>query len=141
MRGEGIWIGTADGDFGEMKKTETPSKSRRVGRPVWHVALVIFCNFFVSTSCLQQSDVFKSAHHVAIDNRVLRISCLVGMQTGDGDDSRRALWQRHCTISGIQAIHFTVPSMNGPSPLLQYEARASSALRMFHLDPLLHNVV
>ena len=32
MRGEGIWIGTADGDFGEMKKTETPSKSRRVGR-------------------------------------------------------------------------------------------------------------
>ena len=23
---------SADGDFGEMKKTETPSKSRRVGR-------------------------------------------------------------------------------------------------------------
>ena len=25
---------SADGDFGEMKKTETPSKSRRVGRYV-----------------------------------------------------------------------------------------------------------
>ena len=26
---------SADGDFGEMRKTETPSKSRRVGRYVW----------------------------------------------------------------------------------------------------------
>ena len=27
---------SADWDFGEMKKTETPSKSRRVGRYAWH---------------------------------------------------------------------------------------------------------